>query len=419
ARARDEDSGVGELAITAARAADAVARHAPTDDERRAHAGAIANALAAPSPGTAPPAALDAALVAALDARVPLEDLFNAAATAIDARLRSPALTWARLRPYAPGARADVLFRALQAHLGAPQPTAAAIAAATALLDHPALADDAAVDLPLAILAIRGVIALGWHTADAHAIAARLQALPPHPQTAFARDLLPLELEAATALRAAGPPPLPAPLATHLRLRAIAAPEVVAQQLRELARALVDRPTTYLAAFDDLRARSAAAADALARLLSVETPDAIERLEHLPPRVVHDLAHHLRASPNIGATGGLSTAAAVILWIASRTREPMIIGGAALAVVIAAAIAVLLARPTYSDATRRSLAIAMATAGVPAGSLASLIAADPTVAATPGAIMRGLAADHGLALFGLAAAMTRATRLAWQSAEPA
>ncbi len=369
----------------------------------------------------ATPSALDDALGAALDAQAPLEPLFDPTAAAIAARLRSPALTWARLRRYGPASpRAAVLFRALQAHLGATDdarpPTTADVAAATALLDHPALADDADDDLALTILAMRGVIALGWHVSHAHAIAARFAALPRHPLSAFTHDLLPLELEAATALRAAGPPPLPAALATYLRLRMIADAPVVARQRADLTQALVDRPATYLAAFDDLRARAPAAADALARLLSVETPDAIERVEHLPPRIAHDLAQHLRASPTIGATGGLGGAAAVICWLAVRSREPMVIGAAALAFVIAAAIMVVLARPTYGDATRRRLAIAMATAGVPAGALVSLIRADPTIAAAPAVIMRGLAADRGLELFGLAAAVTRASHSSWQGA---
>ncbi len=381
----------------------------------RAAASVPVDARACPSTS-----ALDGALGAALDAQAPLEPLFDPTAAAIAARLRSPALTWARLRRYGPASpRAAVLFRALQAHLGATGadlPTAADVAAATALLDHPALADDADGDLALTILAMRGVIALGWHVSHAHPIAGRFAALPRHPLTAFTHDLLPLELEAATALRAAGPPPLPAALATSLRLRMFADAPVVARQRADLTQALVDRPATYLAALDDLRARAPAAADALARLLSVETPDAIERVEHLPPRIAHDLAQHLRASPTIGATGGLGGAAAVICWLAVRSREPMVIGAAALAFVIAAAIMVVLARPTYGDATRRRLAIAMATAGVPAGALASLIRADPTIAAAPAAILRGLVADRGMELFGLAAAVTRASHSSWQGA---
>ncbi|MCE9579884.1 MAG: J domain-containing protein [Deltaproteobacteria bacterium] len=418
------DAPVVPPAKTEATEASAAAPVGPDHEAIRAHLAAIEAALATTPArdADAPPAAnpaLDRALGDALDARVPLDELFGKlAADSITARLASPALTWARLATYRtdPG-RAIVLLRAVQDRLGFGRADDAA-----ALLDHPTLVDDAADDLAVAVFALRGLVALGWQSDRAAAIEARFHALPRHPVIDRILDELPLELGAATALRAPGVPALPIALAKYLRFRhLVPSDDDHVPALALIARELRDHPQTCLDAFDALYREAPAAAAALERLLRGYTPPAAEHLARLPDPVRAELDarfgteampwwYPTRVAPEKLALGG-----GIALIGALSTENALAIAGFAV-VATAAITAYVRARPRYDARARARIARVLAAVAVPNAIAAAWLRAHPRRVARLAPFVGDMQLDRGLEMFGLVAGMTRASRPCWQAA---
>ncbi len=394
-------------------------------DAIRAHLAAIEAALAAAPAGAAdePPTAnpaLDRALGAALDAQVPLDELFGAAAaSSITARLVSPALTWTRLTTYrADPGRAIVFLRAIQDRLGFGR-----LDDAAGLLDHPALIDDAADDLPLALFALRGLIALAWQSDRAAAIEGRFHALPRHPVIDRILDELPLELAAATALRAPGVPALPITLAKYLRFRhLVPSDDDHVPALALIAGELRDHPSTCLAAFDALYREAPAAAAALERLLRGDTPPAAEHLARLPAPVRAELDARFGTErppwwwPATGIAPERLAMGGAIAFVGALSTENLLVIGAFVAGATAAVAAYVRARPRYDARTRASLARVLAAVAVPTAIGVAWLRDQPRRVARLTAVIGDIQLDRGLELFGLVAAMTRAIRAWWQAA---
>ena len=224
------------------------------------------------------------------------------------------------------------------------------------------------------------------------------------------------ELTAAAVARLAGETTLPAALTELIGARRSVAPATADALRARLAGLLSDRPGEVMRALDRMVRAAPAAAEALARVLAVDLPPALDCVDDLRASVRAELDRRAGTvqSPRQRATAwmGLVCAASLAAGLMWLTRVPALMAAGPLAVVAAW----LLGGPIrYRWHTRRRVAEILIDLGVTRATLTSWLARGRPSEYRRDA--RRMRADEGLFLLGLVAATVRDQRLCWVDAD--